>query len=128
MSLHDDILKLPAPRASKYSQCRLVYLEGHRDARRAAAGFVAEAEIDIRVHAHGQGQEHTIADVIAGRIDDLIAPRLERQRVAIETALRERIERLRVQLSQHRDVSFSLGATYALDELRAQICAHVKGG
>lgn len=33
----------------------------------------------------------------------------------------EAIERLRVQLSEHRDVSFRLGCTYALDTLRAEI-------
>ena len=32
--------------------------------------------INQRVVGHGEGQEHTIADVNAGRIDDLIAPRL----------------------------------------------------
>lgn len=32
--------------------------------------------LEQRSIGHGEGQEHTIADVNAGRIDDLIAPRL----------------------------------------------------
>lgn len=50
--------------------------------------FIAHAPQDIawllgelaeqRVLGHGEGQEHAIADVNAGRVDDLIAPRLSR--------------------------------------------------
>ena len=35
-----------------------------------------EQLVEQRCIGHGEGQEHTIADVNAGRIDDLIAPRL----------------------------------------------------
>jgi hypothetical protein len=51
-----------------------------------------EALVDQRVIGHGEGQEHAIADVNAGLIDDLIQPRL---RLAVE---QER-ERLRGQVA-----------------------------
>jgi hypothetical protein len=46
--------------------------------------------VDALVRGHGDGQEHTIADVNAGRIDDLIAPRLERERERYSRELDER--------------------------------------
>lgn len=42
--------------------------------------------VEQRVIGHGEGQEHAIADVNAGLVDDKIAPRLE----AAEALLRER--------------------------------------
>lgn len=45
-------------------------------ARRVAEDALAEQ----RSIGHGEGQEHAIADVNAGRIDDLIAPRLDAAR------------------------------------------------
>ena len=35
-----------------------------------------EQLVEQRVIGHGEGQQHAIADVNAGRVDDLIAPRL----------------------------------------------------
>jgi len=43
-----------------------------------------EALISQRVIGHGEGQEHAIADVNAGRVDDLIAPRLLAARPAVK--------------------------------------------
>lgn len=48
-------------------------------AKRAIESAAAEA-LEQRLIGHGEGQEHTIADVNAGRVDDLIAPRLARER------------------------------------------------
>lgn len=44
------------------------------------------AAVDQRIVGHGEGQEHTIADVNAGRVDDLIAPRLADLRAKLEAA------------------------------------------
>ncbi len=38
----------------------------------------AQRAVDQRVIGHGEGQEHTIADVNEGLVDDLIQPRLQR--------------------------------------------------
>lgn len=43
---------------------------------RAEVERLRAACAEQRVLGHGEGQEHAIADVNAGRIDDLIAPRL----------------------------------------------------
>lgn len=50
-----------------------------------------------RLIGHGEGQEHTIADVNAGRIDDLIAPRLAAKDAEI-AALKQYIARLEAEL------------------------------
>jgi HAMP domain-containing protein len=42
----------------------------------AVQAILAEALVAARVLGHGDGQEHAIADVNAGRVDDLIEPRL----------------------------------------------------
>lgn len=43
---------------------------------------------DALVQAHGEGQQHTIADVNAGLIDDLIQPRLNAAKVEAEEAFK----------------------------------------
>lgn len=58
--------------------------------------------IDIRARAHGEGQMHAIADVNAGLIDDMIAPRLEAAQAEIArlSAERDRYLALNIALVQ----------------------------
>jgi chromosome segregation ATPase len=53
--------------------------------------LIATETGEQRVIGHGDGQEHTIADVNAGRIDDMIAPRLQPLLTEI-ASLRQRAE------------------------------------
>lgn len=64
--------------------------EAHREALEAQL-------VEQRSIGHGEGQEHTIADVNAGRIDDLIAPRLQAHREALQADLEEAREFSRLQ-------------------------------
>lgn len=43
------------------------------------AAELEDIMVEWRSIGHGEGQEHAIADVNAGRVDDLIAPRLQRE-------------------------------------------------
>jgi hypothetical protein len=47
--------------------------------------------LDARHRGHGEGQEHAIADVNAGLIDDLIAPRLQRERQRFSAPIEQEI-------------------------------------
>lgn len=51
---------------------------------------ITEALIEQRCIGHGEGQEHTIADVNAGLIDDLIQPRLKALKDQLVTVTAER--------------------------------------
>ena len=44
------------------------------------AARLAVENVEQRVLGHGEGQEHAIDDVNAGRVDDMIAPRLRVER------------------------------------------------
>ncbi len=56
---------------------RLILDLSNQLAAQAQAIAQLQAElVEQRVKGHGEGQEHTIADVNAGRVDDLIMPRL----------------------------------------------------
>lgn len=77
---------------------------------------LSEQLIEQRRIGHGEGQEQTIADVNAGRIDDLIRPRLERARAAVVQGEEGWRERLRPYLEQ-RDESYVLIPRSVLTEV-----------
>ena len=93
------------------------YIDGKLSTYASLAVEAHEAQhqqhvIDQRVIGHGEGQEQTIEDVNAGRIDDLIQPRL---RLAVEAEW-ERIRWVADALYFHIENSDS-GASFTRDEL-----------
>lgn len=64
---------------------QLIELRAERDALAARLAAVPELLAEQRHIGHGEGQEHAIADVNAGEIDDLIALRLDCERAAYKS-------------------------------------------
>ena len=89
------LLDLAAVEIARLTAERDEWKEATRKAIQVGGQLEAQV-LEQRTIGHGEGQEHAIADVNAGRVDDLIRPRLDRAEADLES-LRTRLRGLEQQ-------------------------------